>query len=39
MTIILERTGRAAVPTRAQFLERIAGFGSEVIRKLPQAAR
>ena len=38
MTIILERTGRAAVPTRAQFLERIEGFGAEVIRKLPKAA-
>jgi probable F420-dependent oxidoreductase len=39
MTIILERTGRAEVPSRAQFLERIAGFGADVIRKLPRSAR
>jgi probable F420-dependent oxidoreductase len=37
MTIILERTGRAAVPTRARFVELIEGFGSEVIAKLPRA--
>ena len=35
MTIILERTGRPAVATLARFLERIEGFGGDVIRKLP----
>jgi len=35
MTIILERTGRPAVPTLARFLELVEGFGADVIRKLP----
>jgi probable F420-dependent oxidoreductase len=38
MTIILERTGRPAVPTLEQFVERVQGFGAEVIRKLPPAS-
>jgi alkanesulfonate monooxygenase SsuD/methylene tetrahydromethanopterin reductase-like flavin-dependent oxidoreductase (luciferase family) len=39
MTIILERTGRPAVPTRKRFLELVEGFGADVIRKLPREAR
>lgn len=38
MTIILERTGRPSVPTLGQFVERVRGFGSDVIRKLTPAS-
>ena len=38
MTIILERTGRPGVPTLEKFVERVEGFGAEVIRKLPRAS-
>jgi len=36
MTIILERTGRPSVPTLERFVERVRGFGEDVIRKLPR---